>query len=174
MVARRNNDEPTGDDIPLFEESQINLGEETFDTETLYPCSKCGLPLEYAGRGRKPTVCKRGEGCRANEGSVTARRTSGDVEKIRQGMLELYLTVGIGVNFFDQFDGMVVAQNAPKLADSWAALAEKDPKVRKALMKMLTGTSWSAVLIAHAMVAVPIMQHHKLIPQLVEAKADGQ
>jgi hypothetical protein len=159
-------------DIPIFQESEIDLATQAESTDEL-KCQNCGLPLEYSGRGRKPTVCKRGEGCRLTESATAVRRT-GEVEKIRQGMMEFYLAAGVGVAFLDQYDGFVIGQNASKLADSWAALAEKDPKVRKALMRMLTGTSWAGVLMAHAMVALPIMQHHNLIPQLTEHKVTAE
>ena len=153
------------DEIPFSAvETDIDLTE-AIKKDSLNTCQNCGRELEYSGRGRHPTVCKRGEGCREEEPRLTASRSrSGDVERIRTGFQELYVAIGVGVSFVDGYDGMVIGGNAAKLADSWAKLAENDPKVRKALMKMLAGTSWSGVIFAHAMVAVPIMQHHNMVP----------
>jgi hypothetical protein len=152
-----------GDQGFAFEESPVDLAKQIEDQAIT--CRNCGRALEYSGVGRKPTVCKRGEGCKESEPKMRARGSvAADVEKIREGFIEIYTVVGAGVSFVDQFDGMVIGTNAVRLADSWAKLAETDPKVRKALMRMMTGTSWGAVIVAHAMVAVPIMQHHNMIP----------
>lgn len=161
-------------EIPIITESTADLNPEPDMSEVIPPtCSECGRLLVWSGRGRKPSKCKRGEGCKETEPVIVGARggPKNEIDRIRQGMTELYVTVGLGLSFVDQFDGFTVGQNASTLAESWCKLAEQDPKVRKALMRLLTGTSWSGVIAAHVMVAVPILQHHHVIPTMMEVTA---
>lgn len=157
------------EDLPpiITEASDVDLQGEASAGEALYTCNNCGLPLEYSGRGRHPTQCKRGEGCKADAPrlSTNARRgAQADIDRIKENMESLYVMIGMGVSVFDQHDGLVIGSNASKLADSWATLAANDPKARKALLRFMSGSSWAGVFAAHAMVALPIAQHHGMIP----------
>jgi hypothetical protein len=77
----------------------------------------------------------------------------------------MYRGLGFAVGMLDQFDGIALAQGADSLAHSWIVLAQTDPKVRKFLQKVTTGSGWGAVILAHALVAMPIVQHHNLTPE---------
>jgi hypothetical protein len=77
----------------------------------------------------------------------------------------MYRGIAFGVGLLDQFDGMALANGADSLAHSWIVLAQTDPKVRKFLQRITTGSGWGAVILAHTIVALPIIQHHNLIPE---------
>lgn len=162
------------DDTPDLPPSvEVTDEEIVTDAEVItseFKCENCGRELEYSGRGRKPKHCKRGEGCNADSAPIRGVGRN-EIERIRNGMRDLYVMIGTGAGMLNQMDGFIIVQNADKLADSWAALAAQDAKARKALSKFLTGTSWSSVIAAHAVVAVPILQNHGVIPHFAEMMA---
>jgi hypothetical protein len=79
----------------------------------------------------------------------------------------------MGISMVDGFSGMAIASAADDLAASWILLANSNPNVKKFLVKLTTGGGVGAVLIAHAMVAFPIAQHHNLVPSFAKKRNTG-
>lgn len=132
--------------------------------DTEFSCKVCGKELFYSGRGRHPQYCDDHKPNRANN---TAPKTSGNMTALRTSLTEMYMFVGMGVTVIDPTDGMTITASAEKLADSWITLANSNPKVKKFLFKITTGGGIGAVIIAHAMVAIPILAHHDMLPQFM-------
>ena len=130
-----------------------------------YRCEVCGVALEYSGRGRPPVRCTEHKKGKA---SSSSGRQSVSKQRIQEGMTELYVTLGVvvsgGGNLVSsnqlQLDGMLIGQSANKLGAAWADLAEKDPKVKKALTKLLSSGGWSMVIAAHAPLVLGIAGNH--------------
>lgn len=117
-------------------------------------------------RGAPPKYCdehKKSKGSSIGDAVRTGRATNTD--KLVEGIKQLYAQVGAIVCFVSPDDGMIVATNAETLGESWRSLIERDANVRKMWEKMLMGSGWSGVIIAHALVAYPIVQNHGLIPK---------
>jgi len=131
--------------------------------DTPFRCEVCGTALEYSGRGRHPKRCDEHRKGGASKGSGGTRSFK-NAAQLENAIADMYRTAAFGIGIFDQFDAMAIANSSDKLAKSWITLAESDPKVRKFLEKMVTGTGWGAVIVAHLMVAVPILIHHEKIP----------
>lgn len=137
---------------------------ETFEPLTITPdsdeipsCKTCGAIIEWSGRGRKPEHCTKHR--KGSARSVTGTPST-STDKIIDALGELYVAVGFGVSFIDNFDGMTITQASGNLAESWRPLIDNDPKIKKALSKLVEASGWGGVLIAHAMVAAPIVAHH--------------
>lgn len=125
-------------------------------------CLTCGLPIpdELSGGRRR----KYHDGCRpskqVNGSGSSGKRTN--IDTLMGQIGDLYRNVGIGLAFVPSMalDGMVVAGEADKLAESWRPLIEKDPKIRKAWERITTGSGWGTVIMAHAGIGLQIASHH--------------
>jgi len=71
-----------------------------------------------------------------------------------------YNAIGLGLMLVNPTDAQVIAANAGELAESWRSLLETNTKVRASFMKLLESSGWSTVIMAHLMVALPIVKNH--------------
>lgn len=94
----------------------------------------------------------------------------------------VYTAVGMGISAFDKHAipqedgtvinvplcGMAIANNAENIAVQWDKLAEKNPAVRRTLVKMMQGGAWAGVIGAHLPILGAIMGNHfpALMPNL--------
>ena len=102
------------------------------------------------------------------------RRPAG-IRKIQDGLTQLFTLAGLGTSLWvDQWDGEVLVLNAERLARSWADLAQQSPTVRRALEALLMGSAWGSAIGTTAMVAVPILARHGVIPPESVQVAAGQ
>lgn len=134
-----------------------------------FTCETCGEPLSYSGRGRYPRFCdehKPGKGS-SNSGGTRKGRGEGNIEA---SMDQLYTMLGQGLVLIGSAtgdkalvgDGELIDDRSEVLAHEWAVLARNDPKVRKALASLSTGSAWGGVVITHAMLAVAMMRNHQI------------
>lgn len=84
--------------------------------------------------------------------------------QLEKKLYQFFITVSAFVSMFNEYDSKVLEENAESLAHNWMALAEENPKVRRALEAMLETNAWGGALIATAAVAIPIMGNHGYIP----------
>lgn len=90
------------------------------------------------------------------------------VSRIEDALNEQFTLIGTVVTPFNQYDGMVIIQGTPRMAKALANLAEKNPKVKRNLERMLAGGSYGEVVLAAALIAVPIMANHDLMPPSIQ------
>lgn len=64
----------------------------------------------------------------------------------------------------DQHCAAVIAQGGPNLAKAWAEVARQNEGVMRVLEKMMQGGAWGGVIISTLGIALPIMEHHHLLP----------
>jgi hypothetical protein len=107
--------------------------------------------------------------------AANVKRTPGKLEKNLQ---DTYATIGTMVGMFDPYCGRSVVDNSEAMAQSMAEWAAEDPKVRKALEKMLTVGAFGKVIAAHMPVVMAISMHHvpavraRFVPQEESAPVD--
>lgn len=77
---------------------------------------------------------------------------------------EFFTQLGAGVMMVDQFDGLVVINQAGENAKALAKLANKNARVKKALEALVSISSMGAVVGVVGGTAVPILMHHGIIP----------
>lgn len=132
-------------------------------------CEQCGTgPLYYGGRGRKPRFC---DEHKPNKGSSSAS-AGGSLGQLQSSVEQFYLFIAMGISMVDPYDGMVIGNKAPDLAKAWVDLARTNPKVRKMLQRMTTGSGTGAIVMAHAMTIYPILEHHEMLPSFLGGKRD--
>ncbi len=128
---------------------------------TGFTCQACGVPIHYGGRGRHPKFCDEHKPKKA----ASSGRTSGGVpvDVLIDQIQTLYVAMATGATFTPYaLDGMVIAENSEKLAESWRPLILRDPKIRKFWEKVCTGGGWGTVVFAHGLVAMQIAKMHGL------------
>lgn len=121
-------------------------------------CQECGVIINWSGRGKKPLFCSAHKSGKSRSSTGV---TSVATDKIIDALTETYAAIGMGIAFtIDGQDGQQIVMNAPKLAESWRDLLDNDPKVKKALQKLVQASGWSTVMVAHITVAAPIVMRH--------------
>lgn len=90
-------------------------------------------------------------------------------DRRKEKLLTLLSTVGSAVLFFEQTDGTIILTNAENLAEATATLADEVPAVAKAIDAMSTGGAWGGFLLAIAAMIIPILSHHKILPEIANA-----
>lgn len=65
----------------------------------------------------------------------------------------------------EPFDGAVLEAGAPKLAETYAAVLERHPRAVAFLNQLETGGVYGAAAIATLTVALPILAHHRILPE---------
>lgn len=97
-------------------------------------------------------------------GKEGKRRGRPPKPKLDEKLTEFFTLIGVGVIAFNEYDGLVILKRGPKLAEALNELAKEDEKIREALEKLLTVSTWGAVVTASASIAVPIAANHRLLP----------
>ncbi len=84
---------------------------------------------------------------------------------------DYYTKLGALVFMFDQFDGFVIMDGAPKRAEELVDVAVKHPQFFKSLQNMVKGGDVAALIGGYASVAFVIAQHHNVVPPLDQIPA---
>jgi hypothetical protein len=137
-----------------------------------YACEVCGVELKYGGRGRKPKFCADHKSGNKSNGP-TVSRTARWQQPLAEALHAQFMTIAMVVMVFDQYDGQVIMQGSPQLAQSLIAVAEANPSVRRGLETFVTAGAWAQVASATAAIALPIMAHHGIIPSIKMPKMAG-
>lgn len=88
----------------------------------------------------------------------------------RASSLEARLTEFLGMASIpfalqgDMYCASILASRTPTLAKNLTALADENPGIKRVLNKMMEGSAWGGVALSVVAIAVPIAQHHQLLP----------
>lgn len=108
-----------------------------------------------------------GAGDKAPKG-VNAARAKRFVQ-LEQDLLAMLMTASLGLTMAGNpklsTDGAIVAQNAEAVAKAWANLASRNKAVERLLMSITGGVSYGEVITATALMVVPILANHGVLPE---------
>lgn len=76
---------------------------------------------------------------------------------IAAGMTRLYKRTGKIIKAMDKPIGIAVIESAEDCGEAWDELARTNPRVRRALMKLISGGAWGALIMAHAPIFLAIL-----------------
>jgi hypothetical protein len=97
-----------------------------------------------------------------------------ELRRMETQLADLYVQaaviLGIATGPTGNMAGTVIASKAGVLAESWIDLAERDPRVRRAIKSILQGGGWAGVIAAHVGVALPIAALVGVLPPPVAQK----
>lgn len=80
---------------------------------------------------------------------------------LKTSLTKMYESIGLGIGMLgDQHCGTIIIDSAPNMAEAMDQWARENPRVKKALEKMLEGTAITAVIAAHAPIGIAIYSHH--------------
>lgn len=97
-----------------------------------------------------------------SKATTTTRASS-----LEKRLTEMYVSIGTMVVVADLTCGTAIITSAPDTAAALDALAKENPKVKRALEKMLAGGAWGGVLMAHAPIITTVLAHHNMLPAQV-------
>jgi hypothetical protein len=100
----------------------------------------------------------------AEEPKPKAKRPRGRPIALESELEEFFTQLGAGVMILNQFDGLVIIQQANENASALARLANKNAKVKKALEALTNVSSMGAVVGVIGGTAVPILMNHGVLP----------
>lgn len=79
---------------------------------------------------------------------------------LKSSLEKMYGTIAVGIAPFDMVCATEVAKNASVCADAWDNLARENESVRRILEKLVAGSAWGGVLMAHTPIIFAIAMHH--------------
>ena len=125
--------------------------------------TEAGKPPKARAFSKLGANRKRGSGVRA---LVTADR-----DKI----VGLYVTCGFAVMMVKPEAAKAIAESAERCADAWVELAKENDAVRRAVLFIIEGGAWGAVIVAHMPIALALVpenvarQYNFLLPAVPDS-----
>jgi hypothetical protein len=92
------------------------------------------------------------------------------ITEIEIGLLGLFKASGGVVGYFDQFDGAIISGESPLstmplFVEAVCRAARTDGRLRGWLLSIVHVSAYSDIALYGAMMLVPILLHHNIIPQ---------
>lgn len=105
---------------------------------------------------------------------ATPRASSGPRPQLQRSLEELFSAPA----YFYALTGDAWAEEhvtttAPRLAEAWYKLAQKNPAVKRTLESLTTGSAWGGVMVATGATVLPLLAHHQLLPDPAQALFAG-
>ena len=128
-------------------------------------CEVCGKDLTYGGRGRKPRFC---DAHKPGRTDGPPKKRPAQLETLRSQLQESFAGIGAMVYLVNQFDGSVLLAKSEATANSLILLAERDPKIRRALQAAMSAQSYLQLAMVLGTVAIPIAWNHGLVKGVLD------
>lgn len=128
-------------------------------------CLECGREDFKNARGlsRHRSIAHGIKSAKADQAPRSAG-SSARATKLDKELTEMFMLIGMLVSAVNQYDGMVILQNADTTAQAWAQLARTDKRIANVLDKLISTTAYSGVILATIKMAVPILANHGVVP----------
>lgn len=101
----------------------------------------------------------------ATDKTPAARKQSKSTKELQNSLEVFFSSLGIAVTMANAADGAAVINGTPGLAKALANTAERNPKLRAMLENMTSGFAYSELVTASAVIIVPILANHNLLPE---------
>lgn len=106
----------------------------------------------------------------SKQAKSSSRNTKKGDSELISGLTSTVELLGVGVSFLDEFDGDVIHDKATIIAEAFVELSHHNPRVRKLLEQLVTGSAWGGVLmVVGTEVALPIAIHHGMLPEPINS-----
>ena len=149
------------------------LADAISDADAKYRCQVCGDPFaksQQLAAHVKKTGHKQEPADKAPKPDAPAPR-KGSLER---RLAEQFAVFGLTVSAGDPICGQHIIQRAEPTARALDKLAQENPRIKALLESSMTGSTWFGAIGQLAMLALPIMAHHKMIPPGVAVQLFGQ
>lgn len=92
-------------------------------------------------------------------------RQSARKPPLQRRLEEFLATPALAYSFMgDQWAAELITTRTPIMAEAWYDLSTKNPAVKRVLERLLEGSAWGGVVLSTMAVALPLAQHHGLVP----------
>jgi hypothetical protein len=98
------------------------------------------------------------------ERKVSHKAGGSKQQRIRDTLVSYYALAGMAVSRMDMTDGQIVVASAQNCADAWMAAGKANPQIMRALELITIAGPYTALISAHVMVAITIMDRHNANP----------
>lgn len=103
-----------------------------------------------------------------------AKPRSGPKPQLQKSLEELFSAPAYVYSITgDEWAENHVNESAPRLAEAWYKLAQKNPAVKRTLERLTTGSAWGGVAVATGVAVLPLLAHHELLPGPLGAMLSG-
>lgn len=143
-------------------------------------CNNCSdvffIPSKQ--RGRPPVKCvncrsQKADSAPKQESSSSGSNKNGaqgrpsNLSKLEKSLAAQLAGVGTLVAVFQPFDGMVIVYNSDETASALCKIADRNPRVRKALEQFVASSSYGELAFAMFAMVGPILANHDILPPQV-------
>lgn len=97
--------------------------------------------------------------------TTTPPRRPVGTAKLRDNIAQQVTAAGMVLGTLDPIGGFVLISNADPLAETWTAVAEVNPRVRRVLEGMFTSGVYATAGVATMAVALPLLTHYRVLPR---------
>lgn len=84
---------------------------------------------------------------------------------LEKRLADQFAAIGLMVSVADPHCGGVVVAGSERLAEAWSNLAKENATIKRILEGLLTTSAWGDALLSTAMIALPILRHHGMLPE---------
>lgn len=165
-------DRKTGERRPKKIAGRPKADTDSADPESPYDVRS--LPPVERTKDREPGTVNKGRRRTPKEPEDIPAFRAGPIAK---GMNRLYLKTGKLVRAFDQEVGQAIIDSTKKESDddvtvgeAWEELARTNPRIRKVLLKLITGGAWGQLFMAHAPIFLAVVMKPAIISHIPFAK----
>jgi hypothetical protein len=149
---------------------QQGLLEQGLDQQELPPLEELPPPPTRAAKPRVATSSTSSRGSRSASPRASKDKKDRDLEDIRTGIEDLFTQLGVMTSPFLAYTSVVATNRAGETADRMVRLAEADPRVRRALLRVVRDNAYlgAAYIVSYLGTAVAVdlgaMAPEALIP----------
>lgn len=123
-----------------------------------------------------PSASKGKSKSKSSSKSKSASSTDLNITQLKRAVERQFELFGMLLSGYDSYDGQVIAEKAPDLADALIELAKTHRPVRRFLEKMVATGAYSTVIaLVGGEIMMPIAVHHQWLPEPINnAIAESQ
>lgn len=123
------------------------------------------ITSKFSGSGSGPATAP--TGARPGGNPLSARSSNPRPSNIEKGLLKLYEQIGTITLLVDPVCGTAIIEDADVLAHALAEYAKTNPKVEKAIRKLIETSAFGQMLTAHLPLILTVASHHTPLNKVV-------
>lgn len=150
----------------VFELDPADLAPDGHDDASPLRCQwdGCQNTVTKPARGRTPKFCD-------EHRNVPKEKRAGSrwayADKCEEVLTQYLSYISLGVTLVNPVDGKIIAEGAPAVAHELVELGRQDKQWRQYLERITKPGKYGGLTVAVAMIVIPVMANHKLLPQFV-------
>jgi hypothetical protein len=126
------------------------------------------IPLDLPAIDPPSIAAKRQRRQRVSSGSKPKTNSGITLAQLETGLTKQFELLGALLSGFDSYDGGVIVDKAPNMAEALIEVAKSSPTAKRFLEGLVATGAWSGVvMVLGGDVLLPIAVHHRMLPGTV-------